>query len=162
MSHQFTIQFTEAHIKYACRKFFVRYVGIGFSVVCLLMVIALVQRAASGHMDILTGCCLAIVVMGVGLFLSAYIQRRSYLLSQLRKTGSLVSYELSDEFFKAKSKMGSMELKWEAFKGLWIFPKVWLLLFDKAGFLTLPVDQVSSEVQEFVKRKVISVGGKVK
>jgi YcxB-like protein len=162
MNHQFTIQFTEEHIKYACRKFFVRYVGIGLPIVCLLLMIALAQRLTSGKMDILTGCYLAIVVMGVGFFLSAYIQRRSYLLSQFRKTGNVVSYELSEEFFKAKSEMGSTELKWETFKGIWIFPKVWLLMFDKAGYLTLPVEQISDEIKESLKRKIVSVGGKIK
>jgi hypothetical protein len=162
MNYQFTIQFAEEHIKYACRKFFARYVGIGLPIVCLLMLIALAQRLAAGKMDLLAGCNLAVVVMGAGFFLSAYIQRRSYLLSQFRKTGNVVSYELSEEFFKAKSDMGSSELKWETFKGIWIFPRVWLLMFDKASYVTLPVDQVSNEVKEFLKKKIISVGGKIK
>jgi len=162
MSHQFTIQFTEEHIKYACRKFFVRYVGIGLPVVGVLMVAAFVQRLSYGKIDFLAGCCLAVVAMGASVFIAAYLQRRSYSLSQFRKYGNTVSYELSEEFFKAKSEMGATELKWENFKGIWIFPKVWLLMFDKAGYLTLPVDQVSGEVKEFVKQKVISVGGKIK
>ena len=162
MNYQFTIQFTEEHIKYACRKFFARYIGFGLPVVCLLMIVALVQRIYSGKPDMLAGCYLAIVIIGSGFFLSAYLQRRSYLLSQFRKTGNSISYELSEEFFKAKSEMGSMELKWNSFKAIWVFPKVWLLMFDKAGYLTLPIEQVSNEVKEFLKQKIVSVGGNVK
>jgi hypothetical protein len=73
-----------------------------------------------------------------------------------------VSYELSEEFMKAKSALGSVELKWESFKGIWIFPEVWLLMIDKANYMTLPADQISNEIKEFLKRKIISVGGKVK
>ena len=163
MNHQFTIQFTEEHIKYACRKFFARYMGIGLPIVGVLMLAALLQRVHSGQVDLLSGFLLAVVVMGVGIFASAYLQRRNYAISQLKKMGNgLVSYELSDEFFKAKSNLGSTELKWEAFKAIWIFPAVWLLMFDKAGYLTLPVEQISNEVKDFLKQKIISVGGKIK
>jgi YcxB-like protein len=163
MNYQFTIQFTEEHIKYACRKFFARYVGIGLPIVGVLMLAALLQRMHSGQMDLLSGFLLAVVVMGVGIFASAYFQRRNYAVSQLKKMGNgLVSYELSDEFFKAKSNLGSTELKWEAFKAVWVFPTVWLLMFDKAGYLTLPVEQIGSEVKEFLKQKIVSVGGKIK
>jgi hypothetical protein len=94
--------------------------------------------------------------------IGAYFQGRKYALSQFRKTGNSVSYELSEEFFKAKSGMGSVELKWDSFKALWVFRKVWLLVFDKSGYLTLPADQISNEVKEFLKQKIVSVGGKVK
>jgi hypothetical protein len=162
MNYQFTIQFTEEHIKYACRKFFGRYIGIGLPIACLLVVIAFAQRLYVGKLDMLAGCYLVVVIMGVGIFLSAYLQRRSWLLTQFRKMGSAVSYELSEEFFKAKSGLGSTEMKWDAFKAIWVFPKVWLLMFDKANYLTLPADQVSNDAKEFLKQKVVSVGGKIK
>jgi hypothetical protein len=163
MNYQFTIQFTEGHIKYACHKFFARYVGIGLPIVGVLMLAALVQRLHSGQMDLLSGFFMAVVIMSVGIFVSAYFQRRNYAISQFKKMGNgLVSYELSDEFFKAKSNLGSTELKWEAFKAIWIFPAVWLLMFDKAAYLTLPVEQISSDVKDFFKQKIISIGGKIK
>jgi hypothetical protein len=36
------------------------------------------------------------------------------------------------------------------------------LVFDKAGYLTLPTDQISDELKEFLKQKIVSVGGKIK
>jgi len=162
MNYQFTIQFTEEHIKYACRKFFVRFVGVAFPVVCLLLAAFAVLRMAFGEMDWLAGICLAVAVLGLGIVVAAYVQRRAYSLSHFRKTGNSVSYELSEEFMKAKSALGSVELKWESFKGIWIFPEVWLLMIDKANYMTLPADQISNEIKEFLKRKIISVGGKVK
>ena len=88
---------------------------------------------------------------------------RNYRLSQFRKTGNSVSYELSEEFFKAKSEMGSTELKWNSFKAIWIFQKFPVVSFcTMNGYLTLPADQISNDVKEFLKRKIISVGGKVK
>ena len=129
---------------------------------CLLVAGFAVLRIVSGKTDLLAGIFLAIAVFGLGIIVVAYFQSRNYRLSQFRNAGNSVSYELSEEFFKAKSGMGSTELKWESFKALWIFQKVWLLVFDKNGYLTLPTDQISNEVKEFLKRKIISVGGKVK
>ena len=162
MNYQFTIQFTEEHIKYACGKYFARFVGIAFPIACLIVGGSAVLRMVSGKMDLLAGMLLAIPLFGIAVMVSAYFQSRSSRLSQFRKTGKSVSYELSEEFFKAKSEMGSTELKWNSFKALWVFQKVWLLVFDKNGYLTLPTDQVSNEVKEFLKQKIVSVGGKIK
>lgn len=162
MSHQFTIQFTEEHIKYACRKFFARFVGIVFPTLCLLVAAVAVLRMASGKADLLSGVFLTVAVLGLFFVLAAYFQRLAYSLSHFRKTGKTVSYELSEELFKAKSGLGATEVKWEAFKAIWTFRKVWLLMFDKANYLTLPADQISNDVKEFLKRKIISVGGKIK
>ena len=162
MNYQFTIQFSEEHIKYACGKYFARFVGIVFPIVCLLVAGFAVARMVSGKTDLLAGVFLTIAVFGLGIIGVAYFQSRNYRLSQFRKTGNSVSYELSEEFFKAKSGMGSMELKWESFKAIWIFQKIWLLVFDKNGYLTLPTDQISNDIKEFLKQKIVSVGGKVK
>jgi hypothetical protein len=162
MNYQFTVQFSEEHIKYACDKYFARFVGFVFPVMCLLVAAFAVLRMVSGKADLFAGILLAVAVIGLGIIVAAYFQSRNYRLSQFRKTGNSVSYELSEEFFKAKSQMGATEMKWESFKSIWIFQKVWLLVFDKNGYLTFPVDQISNEVKEFLKRKIISVGGKVK
>jgi hypothetical protein len=162
MNYQFTIQFSEEHIKYACGKFFARFVGIGFPIVCLIVAAVAIVRMVSGEPDLLAGIFLTISVLGIIFIAVAYFQRRAHSLSHFRKTGKTVSYELSEEFFKAKSDLGSTEVKWESFKAIWTFPKVWLLMFDRANYLTLPVDQISNDVKEFLKRKIISVGGKIK
>jgi hypothetical protein len=162
MNHQFTIQFSEEHIKYACGKYFSRFVGFVFPVVCLLVAAFAVLRMISGKADLFAGIFLAVAVIGLGIIIAAYFQSRNYRLLQFRKTGNSVSYELSEDLLKAKSQMGSIEMKWGSFKALWIFQKVWLLVFDKNGYLTLPVDQISDDVKEFLKWKIISVGGKVK
>lgn len=162
MNYQFTIQFTEEHIKYACRKFFARFVGVGFPVACLLVAANAVLRMASGKTDLLAGVLLTVAVVGLIFVVAAYLQRRAYSLSHFRKTGATVSYELSEEFFKANSGLGSTEVKWESFRAIWTFQKVWLLMFDRANYLTLPTDQISNDIKEFLKRKIASVGGKIK
>lgn len=163
MTNQFTIKFNEEHIKYAVRKFFARYLGIGFPVMFLLLAVALAQRIFTAQTDWLFGSLLVVLVMGVGIFVAAFFQRRSHALAQLKKMADgSVHYELSEERIKASSSLGSTEVKWEVFKALWIFPRVWLLMFDKAGYLTLPADQMSEDVKDFLKQRIAAVGGKIK
>ena len=101
--------------------------------------------------------------MGIGIFIAAYFQRLNHALSQLKMMGDgTVHYEVSDDRIKASSSLGSTEVKWKMFKALWIFPRVWLLMFDKAGYLTLPSEQMSEDVKEFLKRRIAAVGGKIK
>jgi hypothetical protein len=101
--------------------------------------------------------------MGVGIFVAAYFQRLNHALVQLRTMGDgTVHYEVSDSLIKASSSLGSTEVKWEMFKALWIFPRVWLLMFDKAGYLTLPSEQLNEDIKSFLKQRIAAVGGKIK
>jgi formate hydrogenlyase subunit 3/multisubunit Na+/H+ antiporter MnhD subunit len=163
MTTQFTIKFTEEHIKYAVRGFFTRYVGIGLPIMFSFLAAVLVQQFFTDQTDWLFGLLLALLVMGVGVFVAAYFQRLGYALRQLKKMGDCaVHYEFTDERIKAVSSLGSTEVKWEVFKALWIFPRVWLLMFDKASYLTFPSDQLSEETKNILKQKVAAVGGKIK
>lgn len=163
MTHQFTIKFNEEHIKYAVRKFFVRYLGIGFPVMFLLLALVLLQRITTHQTDWIFGSLLVVLVMGVVFFMAAYFQRLNSALAQLRKMeDGTVHYEVSDARIKASSPLGSTEVKWEMFKGLWIFPCVWLLMFERTGYLTLPSEQMSEEIKAFLKQRIAAVGGKIK
>ena len=163
MTHQFTIKFTEEHVKCASRRWFVRYIGVGIPIMLLLVAIVVAQRLISGQLDWIFGAFLAVLGVWAGLFVTAYFRRLNFSKGQLRKMDDgTVQYELSDERFKTSSSLGVMEAKWEIFKGLWIFPEVWLLMFDGAGFLTLPADQLNEEVKKFLKEKIAAVGGKIK
>ncbi|MGA2029085.1 MAG: YcxB family protein [Verrucomicrobiota bacterium] len=160
MNYQFTIQITEEQIKYALHKMIVRRFGIGFPIVCLLLVIAFVEHFFAGQWDWFSGSILGIVIVYGGRFVSDCIRRREAALKNMKD--KVINYELSDELFKAKSELGSAELKWEKFKALWIFPEVWLLLLRRDIYVFLPVTQIDNDVKEFLKQKIVSVGGKIK
>jgi hypothetical protein len=126
-------------------------------------VVALAQMFVMGRKDWLFGGLLVVLVMGIGLFTAAYFMRLNHAIALLKKMGGpIVSYELTDERVKASSSLGTTEVKWEMFRELWIFPRVWLLLFDKAGYLTLPSDQLPEEVKSFLKQRIAAAGGKIK
>jgi hypothetical protein len=163
MNYQFTIQMSEEHINYAWRKIFARRFGIGFPIVCLLILITFVEHSFAGQWDWFSGSLLGIAIFYSGRFISSSMQRRTAQLSRLKKMkDNVINSEFSDELFKVKSEAGSAELKWETFKALWIFPQVWVLLHRKGTYLLLPIDKIGNDVKDFLKQKIISIGGKIK
>jgi hypothetical protein len=129
----------------------------------LLLAVVLAQPIFTGQTDWLFGSLLVVLVMGVGIFVAAYFQRLSHAIAQLKMMGDgMVHYEITNDRIKASSALGSTEVKWETFKALWIFPRVWLLMFDKAGYLTLPADQMNEDVKDFLKTRIAAVGGKIR
>ena len=59
------------------------------------------------------------------------------------------------------SDVGTTTLQWSAVKELWQFPSVWLLLYSKTQFSTLPVACLPPDLQTFVQERVREAGGKV-
>ena len=52
------------------------------------------------------------------------------------------------------SDIGTTTLQWSAVKELWQFPSVWLLLYSKAQFTTLPLACLSPETQAYIVQRV--------
>ena len=59
------------------------------------------------------------------------------------------------------SDIGTTTLQWSVVKELWQFPTVWLLLYSKAQFSTLPLACLSPETQAYIVQCVRAAGGKV-
>ena len=162
MNHQFTIQFTEEHIKYASRKFFFRAFLKTILLSCLSIGIIFAVCCGSRQWDWTIGVPIGMLaIMAVFLF-SFYIRMAQKPLARFKQYGGTIGYDFSEDSFKSKSGWASAEFKWEVFKAVWIFPKAWLLLSRDGGYFTFPVEQTSNEVREFLKQKISSVGGLVK
>ena len=68
---------------------------------------------------------------------------------------------VEDDTFTLSSSIGTTTLHWTAVKELWKFQSSWLLLFSKAQFSTLPIDDLSSEMRAFILERIQAAGGKV-
>jgi len=162
VTFQFTIQITEKHIKYASGKFFFRILKKAFLMLSVLMALVLFMyleaHAVTGFIEVLLGI-LGFSAIFLFFFYFALLKQS---LARFKKFGGKVDYEFTDDFCKAKSGWASTEIKWGAFHALWIYPMVWILFSRDVGYCTLPGDQISSEIREFLKQKIISVGGKIK
>jgi hypothetical protein len=162
VTYQFTIQIAEEHIKYALSKFFFRNFKKTFLIFGVLGVLVVVMYLQAREVNGFIGAFLGLLVFSAIFLFFFYNALAKKLLARLKKFGGTVNYEFTEDFCKTKSGWASTEIKWEAFHTIWIFPKVWMLVSRDMGYFTFPVEQISSEIREFLKRKIISVGGKIK
>jgi hypothetical protein len=162
VTYQFTIQLTEEHIKYAARRFCFKVCGKAVLALLLLTAIAFVLNACGQPFNRLADAVLGMVGFTAVLFFFLYVMLLKKRLSLFKKYGGTVNYEFSEELFKSKSGWASLEAKWEAFQAICVFPKTWMLTSRNIGYFTFPVDQTTDEAKEFLKQKIISVGGKIK
>ena len=164
MDYQFKVKFTEAHAMYAVCKFYLRRLNGRFWLALIALVAIVVsQFIIHGLTKSITGALLPLLVIGGGGIAAIYFLTRRHLLLQLQKMGSPeVEYWLSEDGIRASSGLGLADLKWNSFTGLWLFPKVWLLILLNGTYMTLPADQLNEEVKSFLKQKVAAAGGKIK
>jgi hypothetical protein len=162
MNYQCTIQISEEHIKYASSKLFFKIFGISILIWCLLSLEFLTVCIFTRRIDVLNGVLLGFLVFWAIFIVAKYNNIGAKKLERFRRQGGQINYEFSEDILKVKSVSGAAELKWETFNGLSIFSKVWLLFSRDGGYLTFPVDQISNDIKEFLKRKIISVSGKIK
>ncbi|NOS82686.1 MAG: YcxB family protein, partial [Nitrospira sp.] len=66
-----------------------------------------------------------------------------------------------DTSFTITSDIGTTTLQWSSVKELWQFPNVWLFLYSKGQFTTLPLGCLSPETQAHIVQCIRTAGGKI-
>ncbi len=101
------------------------------------------------------GTISVIGLSAIGLFVVIYTtawgQRLRMINDWDEKQGNNpVTYKLSEHDIETESRIGSTKLKWSAFKKLKINKLDTLLEFTQPGALTLPTNQLSKEVLDYL------------
>lgn len=67
-----------------------------------------------------------------------------------------VTFTFGPDGVRTDSQLGSSELKWAAFDELLKFPDVWLLIYTRSAYITLPTNALTLECQAFIEEKLTS------
>lgn len=162
MSYQATLIYSEPLVRSAVFAFWRRSVGIGFIVALAAVAVCLAVLVAQGTTNWLVGALAAVLVLGVAFSVAVYIVHYRNSLRKFREMASpQATFHAEDSSFTISSSIGTTTLQWSAVKELWQFRRVWLLLYSKAQFSTLPLACLPSEMQAFVVQRVQAAGGKV-
>jgi hypothetical protein len=70
-----------------------------------------------------------------------------------------VIFTFDDEGVRTESDLGTTDLKWQVFDEILKFPEVWLLVYAKSGYMTLPVDQLTPECMQFIEVQMARTAG---
>jgi hypothetical protein len=65
-----------------------------------------------------------------------------------------VNLIFSEDGVRTESELGSTDLKWSVFEELLKFNDVWLLVYARSGYMTLPVCQLTVECKQFIELHV--------
>jgi hypothetical protein len=108
------------------------------------------------------GALAVAVIFGTAFVVAIYVVHYRNAVRKFKDMGSpQATIKASESSFTVTSGAGSSTLPWSSVTEVWQFKNVWLLLFSKAQFITLPLSCVSPEFREFVVQRVSSTGGKI-
>jgi len=162
MPHETTLIYSESLLRQAVFGFWHRSVGIGFFVALLIAALGLVVLVALGQSSWIIGGLAAVLVFGIAFAIVVYVVHYRRSLQKFRQMNKpQATFRADDSSFTMSSDIGTTTLQWSAVKELWQFPNVWLLLYSKAQFTTLPLACLPAETQTYIVQRVRESGGKV-
>jgi hypothetical protein len=163
MSHETTLIYTEPLLRQAVFAFWRRSVGgVAYAVALGGVAFGLGVLAGQGAASWLVGALGTVLVLGVALPAALYFVHYRNTLRKFLEMGSpRATFRADDSSFTMSSDIGTTTLKWSAVKEVWQFSGMWLLLYSKAQFSTLPLACMSPEMQAFVLQRVRASGGRV-
>jgi len=162
MQHRTTLSYTEALVAQAVRHYWRRTIGFGIFVAVALMIAFLIWRLADGDRSWIVGLVAAVILLGVVMPITVYVVHYRNSMGKFREMSKPVAELVADEdAFTLSSDRGTTSLKWDLVKEVWRFETLWLLLFSKAQFVTLPLSDMPEPMQVFILERIKAAGGKI-
>jgi hypothetical protein len=161
-SHEVTLIYSEALLRQAVFAFWRRSVGVGFFVALLVAALGLVILVVLGQSSWIIGGLATVLLVGIAFAIVVYVVHYRRSLHKFRQMGQpQATFRADESSFTMSSDIGTATLQWSAVKELWQFQSVWLFLYSKAQFSTLPVACLPPETQAHIVQCVRTAGGKV-
>ena len=162
MSHETILIYSESLLREAVFGFWRRSVGMGFLLMLVALVVVLGVLVVLGAPLWILVTLSVLLVLAVAVAVALYIGYYRNSLRKFRTMNTPRATFLADESsFTMTSDAGTTTLQWSTVKELWQLPSVWLLLYSKTQFSTLPIACLSPDLQAFVRERVREAGGKI-
>jgi uncharacterized membrane protein YbaN (DUF454 family) len=162
MPHEATLIYSTTLLRQAVFAFWKRSVGVGFFVALLIAALGLVVLVALGQSSWIIGGLGAVLLLGTTFPIVVYVVHYRRSLQKFHQMDNpQATFRAEESSFTMVSDIGTTTLQWSAVKELWQFSNVWLLLYSKAQFTTLPLACLPPETQAYIVQCVRAAGGKV-
>jgi len=162
MQHRATLRYTEHLVVQAVRAFWRKTVGGSLLVAVALMIAFLVWRLLDGDRSWIVGVTAVVILLGIVMPVMVYVVHYRNSMGKFREMSRPIAEFVADEdAFTLSSDRGTTSLKWNAVKEVWRFESLWLLLFSKAQFVTLPLEDVPVPMRDFILDRIRASGGKI-
>ena len=162
MQHRATLKYTEPMVERAVRLFWLRTVGYGELVAVIVMIAVLAWRYGAGDRSWIVGVLATFVFLSIVLPVTIYVVHYRNTLEKFRAMKEPVAeFTVDDDVLTLASDQGTATLKWSAVTEVWRFESLWLVLFSKSQFVTIPLEGLPESMQSFVVERVKASGGKI-
>lgn len=162
MTLQTSLIYSEALVKKAVLSFWWRVVGAKFIVAVVLLSFGLAYGFSVGEKSWLMGIYATILFFAITFMVALYLIHYRNSIQKFKAMGNpQASLTLSTDSFSLSSGAGSATLPWSSVTEVWQFPDFWLFFFSKSQFSTLPIANLSPEIQTFIIERINHAGGKV-
>jgi hypothetical protein len=162
MTSEFTVRYTKPLVRTAVVRFWRRAIGWGPALAVAALGVFVVREVSLGDRSWSIGAFGTVAGIGVIVFVgSLAAQYRHHMAAFQTLEIGKAKVSVSDETLRLSSANGTSEFPWRLIHGVWRYPELWLLVFSRNSFATLPVVGVPLEALETVERNVQLAGGRV-
>lgn len=155
MSHVATIKYDRPLVRRALNRFMVRRLGKLFFLVLLAIIFSLLFSFFSGSWAWPLTYVVIALAAGLAFLLFVYFARLRAAEGFFDKTDNhTVTFRFTTEGVRTESDLGSTDLKWQVFEEILKFHDIWLLIYAKSGYMTLPLDQLTPDCSQFIEQQM--------
>ncbi len=150
-----TIKYDKPLVRRALNRFMLKRLGKSFFVALFALTVVFAAAFAFGVWSWPLSV-LGVVLLGFLAFLAfVYVARLRAAEGFFDKANEPTATSHFDtEGVRTESDLGTVDLKWQVFDEILRFPDVWLLVYAKSGYMTLPVHQLTPEYLQFIESQL--------
>ena len=151
MLHTVTITYNRPLVRRALNRYFAKRLGKPFFVVLCLLCVYLAYSFFSDSWDpALTYITIPVAFIVVFLAFVYVVRLRAAEGFFDKADDPTVTITFSENGVSTESDLGTSVLNWAVFEEILKFPDVWLLVYAKSGYMTLPLAQLPPDCRRFI------------
>ena len=154
MEHSIKVTYNRKLVRHALNRFMAKRLGWLIPAMTVVLGVYMISQGVLGYWDIWTTAMLLAWLLLLGLFIVVYLVRLRASEGFFQKSDDCtVEFIFSDAGIRTNSDIGSSDIKWKVFDEILKFSDVWLLVYAKSGYMTIPTDTLNKECKAFIERK---------
>lgn len=159
MSHTVTVTYDRPLVRRALNRFMLRRLGPSFFVALFGGILILSFMFFTGSWMWLSTLFAAAMTAALLFLAFVYFARLRAAEGFFDKANEpTVTFRITTDGVRTESELGTSDLKWLVFEEIPKFRDVWLIVYAKSGYLTLPLDQLTPECSQFIEEQVAKHG----
>ena len=155
MTYSVEIKYDRSLIRHALNRYMIKRLGWFFPICVVAAMLGLLFVFISDAWSWIYTVLFVVLASSTAFVIFVYIARLRASESFFdQSSDSAVNFQFTEDGVRTQSQLGASDLNWTVFDEILEFPKVWLLVYAKSGYMTLPLNQLPPEALQFIKSHV--------